>query len=74
MFDFIKETTGESLDELPTVDDIITFLDEFPVAVIFFLENYKDKNLYVYNMVSKIFTDIAFGYSNSEEARVINLY
>lgn len=53
--EFIKETTGESLDELPTLDEVKEFLDEFPTAVILFVESVYDKSLKVFNIVSKIY-------------------
>jgi hypothetical protein len=51
MLEFIKETIGETLDELPTVDDVdevsslylLQYLNETPVALIFFLESAYDR-------------------------------
>ena len=71
--EFIKETTGESLDELPTLDEVKEFLEEFPTAVILFVESVYDKSLKVFNIVSKIYQDLAFGYTNSAEARVLKI-
>lgn len=70
VLEFVKETTGESLDELPTLDEIKEFLEEFPVALVLFVDSVFDKSLKVFNVVSKIYQDIAFGYTNSAEARV----
>jgi hypothetical protein len=55
VLEFVKETTGESLDELPTLEEIREFLDEFPVALVLFVDSVFDKSLKVFNVVSKIF-------------------
>jgi len=55
VIEFIKDTTGESLDELPTLEEIKEFLDEFPTALILFVESVYDKSLNVFNIVSKIY-------------------
>jgi len=73
MFEFIKEALGESLDELPTDDDVADYLEEFPIALIYFVDSLSNQNLNIFNIASKVYTDVAFGFTISEYARVLSL-
>ena len=68
IFDWVKASTGESLDELPSIGDIEDFLLESDVSLVYFMDSHFHKNLNVFNIVSRMYPEIAFGYTDSVAA------
>ena len=64
IFDWVKASIGESLDELPTIGDIEDFLLESDVSLVYFMDSNFHKNLNVFNIVSRMYPEIAFGYTD----------
>jgi hypothetical protein len=62
---WVKEIRGETLDDLPTVGDIGDYLEESEVSIIFFVESLHEKNLNIFNAVSKMYPHFAFGFTSS---------
>lgn len=69
MLEYIEKMNEESIDTLSSLAEVQEYLNESPLALIYFIQSPKEANMKAFKIASKIFEEIGFGYTLDPEAR-----